>query len=296
MIDIERTSAFMDAQARLIDRRRFDLLLGRGEPEAVLSALAAYANPDGGFGWALHPDLRSPSSQPVGAMHGFEILAEIAPHTSPLAVRLCDWLDSVSLDDGGLPFALPGAGSPGSAPLWGGAAHDESSLLITSAVCAFAHGVAEHDPQVAEHPWLARATDHCLSAIAGLERPGFAIVFRFVLQLLDALHGRHPDAAGHLERLGACMPASGSMAVVGGAEGERMRPTDFSPAPDRPARTLLRPAAIEADLDEIEAELDGDGGWDVDFTVYSPAAAIEWRGEATLRAVRLLKANGRLEG
>jgi hypothetical protein len=202
----------------------------------------------------------------------------------------------VSLDDGGLPFALPGADSPGSAPLWGGSDPEESSLLITAAVCAFAHAVAENDPQVAEHPWLARATDHCMRAIAGFEEAPFSIVFRFCLQLLDVLHGRHPGAAGQLERLGAFLPASGTLAVVGGAEGERMRPTDLAPAPGRPVRALLQPGVVEADLDEIESELAGDGGWDVDFTVYSAAAAVEWRGEATLRAVRLMKENGRLDG
>ena len=29
--------------------------------------------------------------------------------------------------------------------------------------------------------------------------------------------------------------------------------------------------------------------------VYSPAAALEWRGDATVRALKILKANGRLE-
>lgn len=91
----------MDMHARRIDRRRFDLLFGDGDPEAAIAALAGYANPDGGFGWALEPDLRSASSQPVGAVHAFEVLEEIAPSTSPLAARLCDWLESVSLPDGG---------------------------------------------------------------------------------------------------------------------------------------------------------------------------------------------------
>lgn len=101
MIELEGASAFMDMHARRIDRRRFDLLFGDGDPEAAIAALAGYANPDGGFGWALEPDLRSASSQPVGAVHAFEVLEEIAPSTSPLAARLCDWLESVSLPDGG---------------------------------------------------------------------------------------------------------------------------------------------------------------------------------------------------
>ena len=42
----------MNSHARLLDRRRLELLFDEGKPDAVLTALAAYANDDGGFGWA----------------------------------------------------------------------------------------------------------------------------------------------------------------------------------------------------------------------------------------------------
>jgi hypothetical protein len=295
MIELEKASQFLDSQARLIDRRRFDLLFGDGEPEAAVAALAGYANADGGFGWALHPDLRSPGSQPVAAIHAFEVFEEIAPLTSPLAASLCDWLDQASLADGGLPFALPGAATPGSAPMWAGADPSRSSLLITSAVCGVAHRVAGHDTAVAEHRWLARVTDYCLGEIAAMDRPSMAIEFRFALQLLDALHDKDAGAAGQLERLGAFLPTSGTMPVEGGAEDEKMRPLDFSPEPDRPLRTLLAAEVIADDLDRLAAQQPPDGGWDVDWMVYSPAATLEWRGDATVRALKILKANGRLD-
>jgi hypothetical protein len=293
MTEFDMASRFMDTHARLIDRRRFDLLFGDGEREPAVAALAGYANPDGGFGWALEPDLRSASSQPVGALHAFELLEEIAPATSPLAAPLCDWLDSVSLADGGLPFALPGADGPGSAPHWAAADHSRSSLLSTSFVCGVAHRVAAHDPAVAEHPWLARATDYCRREIAGMAGPRFAIEFRYVLQLLDTLHDKSADAAGELERLAALLPASATMPVKGGAEGERLRPLDFSPDPDRPLRALLSADVIDADLDRLAADQQDDGGWDIDFNAVSPAAALEWRGYATVHALKTLKANGR---
>jgi hypothetical protein len=293
MIDLRKTSEFLDTHARLIDRRRFALLFGHGDPDAAVAALTAYANGDGGFGWALEPDLRSASSQPVGALHAFEVLEEIAPSTSPLAARLCDWLESVSLADGGLPFALPGADGPGSAPHWAGSDPSRSSLHITSGVCAIAHCVAHHDPAVAEHTWLARATDYCRREIAAMERPRGAYEFSFVLQLLDALHDADVDAARELERLRPFIPESGSMPVAGGVEGEELRPLDLSPSPDRPLRELFSSEVVAADLDRLAAEQRDDGGWDVDWKVFSPAAAVEWRGYVTVRAVTILKANGR---
>jgi hypothetical protein len=113
-------------------------------------------------------------------------------------------------------------------------------------VCGVAHRVAEHDPAVAGHRWLARATDYCQQ-------------------------DKSADAAAQLERLG------------------------FSPEPDRPLRALLSAEVVADDLGRLAAEQREDGGWDVHFKVFSPAAALDWRGDATVRALKILEAHGRLE-
>ena len=59
MIDLDPTLDFIASHARLLDRRRLELALGGGDPEATLAVLAGYRNPDGGFGWGLEPDLRA---------------------------------------------------------------------------------------------------------------------------------------------------------------------------------------------------------------------------------------------
>jgi hypothetical protein len=117
----------MATHARLLDRRRFELLVSEGNADAVLTALEAYRNPDGGYGHGLEPDLRSTTSQTGSALHAFEVFESIAPITSPRAVELCDWLSSVSLPDGGIPFALPIPDPAGCAPFWVGADSSVSS-------------------------------------------------------------------------------------------------------------------------------------------------------------------------
>jgi hypothetical protein len=116
--DFDKISAFMATHSRLLDRRRFELLFGGGNAEATLAALAAYRNADGGYGSGLEPDLRSSSSQPVSALHAFEVFEEIAPATAPEATLLCDWLGSITLPDGGLPFGLAIADQAGCAPFF----------------------------------------------------------------------------------------------------------------------------------------------------------------------------------
>lgn len=298
--DIAAAGAFMTGHARLLDRRRFAVRFRGEEPDAVLAALEAYRNPDGGYG-ALEPDLRAVESQPVGAMHAFEVFddigevfEDIGPATSPRATELCGWLASVSLADGGLPFALPVADATATAPFWARADPTVSSLHITAAVAAVAHRVARHDRGVADHPWLHRVTRYCLDTIDGHEKPESTLELLYSLAFLDVVADAEPTASGLIDRLAKAIPPSGVLPVEGGLEDEVVRPLELAPLPDRPLRRHLTPEVVAADLDRLAAEQRDDGGWEVDFASCSPAAALEWRGYATVRALTVLRANGRI--
>jgi hypothetical protein len=282
---------FLAGHARLLDRRRFELFLEGGDAEPVLAALRAYRNADGGYGHGLEPDLRAPESQPAAAWHAFEVLADVAPVIAPEAAELCDWLDAIALPDGGLPFALPIEDPSGCAPFWARADTQAFSLQITTIVAASANRVAAHDPAVAAHPWLARATDRCLAAIEALEAAPAAYELSYAVQLLDAVYERNSAAPGVLARLGEYVPRDGRLPVSGGLPDEALRPLDFAPEPGRPARSVVDEEAVTADLERLAHEQEQDGGWSVDFQSYSPAAALEWRGYATVRAVSILRRN-----
>jgi hypothetical protein len=285
---------FMAGHARLLDRRRFELLFEDGDAEPVLAALRAYRNADGGYGHGLEPDLRAPESQPGPAWNAFEVFADVAPVVAPEAAELCAWLDNIARPDGGLPFALPIADPSACAPFWAQADPQAFSLQITAIVAAQAHRVAAHDQAVATHPWLARATSRCLAALDALDGPPSAYELSFAIQLLDAVHDRHSGAPELLARLGEYVPADGRLRVSGGLPEEALRPLDVAPEPGRPARGLLSEAVVAADLERLARAQHDDGGWSVDFESYSPAAALEWRGYATVRALSVLRRNGSL--
>ncbi|MGP4028943.1 hypothetical protein [Actinomadura sp. 3N407] len=283
-MNLNKASDFMAMHARTLDRRRFEVLTGEGDRDALLAALNAYRNPDGGYGHGLEPDLRSRTSQPGPALHAFEVFEELAPVTVPEAVALCDWLESVTLPDGGLPFALRVPDPAGCAPFWAGADPEASSLQITAVVAAMAQRVAAHDKAVAGHPWLDRATRFCLGAVRTKDEP-HALELAFTLWLADAVHDTEV-----IDMLGGHIPDSGLVHVQGGLEDETMRPLDFAPYPGRPVRALFAPEVVAAELRRLEEEQQDDGGWRVDFASYSPAAELEWRGHATVRAVSILTA------
>jgi hypothetical protein len=293
-IDIPAAIRFMTAHARILDLRRLVLLADGGDAEPVLAAVDAYRNPDGGYGWGLESDLRSRTSQPGGALHAFEVFEDVAPRRSPRAVELCDWLAAVTLDDGGLPFSFRIDDPDGSAPFWTEADPTVSSLHITAAVAAAGHRVARHDPAVADHPWLDRVTRYCLDEIASRERAGSTLELRFSLNFLDAIAADIPAADDHVARLGAAIPATGTVHVEGGLEDEMMRPLDFAPYPDGPVRALFAPDLVDRELDRLASRQTTDGGWPSEFASYSPAAELEWRGALTVHAITTLSRYGRL--
>jgi hypothetical protein len=294
-IHLGRASAFMASHARVLDRRRFEAATTGSDAarQAIIRALDAYRNPDGGYGWGLEPDLRAPESQPAGALHAFEALADAGPATSPHATSLLDWLSSVTLPDGGLPFALPISDPAGCAPFWAQADPTESSLQITAAVTTAAHRAARWDESVRDHPWLATATRYCFDAIRRIDEAPFAYVLLFALGLLDTAADTHPEALELLEHLGQFVPREGALPVVGGAEGETLHLLDYASEPGRPIRDLLDPQAVSDDLDRLERGQLEDGGWEPGFPSYSDAASLEWRGYSTVSAVAVLRMNGR---
>lgn len=291
--DLDKAAAFLTSHARVLDRRRFDLLFMDAGAADALAALDAYRNVDGGYGWGLEPDLRTPNSQPVAALHAFEVFEEAGVEAQQ-ARQLCDWLGSVTLSDGGLPFALPAADPAGSAPFWVDADPGHSSLHMTCMLAGIAHRVGGHDPGVRNHPWLQTATEYSIGHIGELDRVGSAHEFSYVLQFLDAVYDELPNVPAELARLGKLLPADGTIPVGGGLADEALRPLDISPEPNGPLRNLFDVDLIAGELDRMADGQQDDGGWTVDFQSQSAAGALEWRGYATVHALTVLRAHDRL--
>jgi hypothetical protein len=286
MTDLHAAAQFIASHARLIDRRRFAFLAGDGSPEAVVRALAAYRNDDDGFG-QLEPDVRAPSSQPLCALSALEILHEVQATDLSLATAALDWLQTVSNDDGGVPFVLPTAEGWPHAPWMQPQDPPGSSLLATAGIAAAAHRLG------LDHPWLAPATDYCWARTRDA-LTGDAYAFRFVIDFLDAVPERE-RAAGELGAMAGRVPADGLLRVDGGTEGEALRPLDIAPRPDHMARGLFDDAVIERELERLAAEQQEDGGWTFTWLAWNPAVTWEWRGAVTVAALRTLRAYDRLD-
>lgn len=77
MTTFEKTRGFIYRNARPLDIARWQYHFEGGSKDAVLTALSAYQNKDGGFGHALEPDAWNPNSAPIQTWTATEILREI---------------------------------------------------------------------------------------------------------------------------------------------------------------------------------------------------------------------------
>jgi hypothetical protein len=272
--------------ARLIDRLRYLHLFKGGDAGPVLDALCAYQNPDGGFGHALEPDLRGPVSQPAPVASALEVLDETGAGADPMVGRACDYLLTITTEDGGVPFVLPTAGDFPRAPWWQTSENPPASLVTTPAIAGILHklGVA--------HPWLDRATEFCWRRLAGFEAQHF-YELRGVLIFLAHVPDR-ARAEASFERIGPQMFERKLVELDPHAPGEVHGPLDFAPVPEVMARRLFADDLIASHLDALAARQQEDGGWTVNWTIWTPAAGLEWRGWATVHALATLRAYGRL--
>ena len=68
---------FIEAECEPLYTALFDFHFGSGSPEAVIGALSAYQNSDGGFGHGLEPDFLLPTSSPMATSIAFQLFAEL---------------------------------------------------------------------------------------------------------------------------------------------------------------------------------------------------------------------------
>jgi hypothetical protein len=283
---LDAAAGFVWRTARLLDRHRFAHLFLDGDRAPVLAALAAYQNPDGGFGNALEPDLRGPASQPEPVEVAFGVLDEVDAMDHPMVAAACDWLVTATTPDGGVPFVLPSAAEHPRAPWWETQPDPPANLVPTAAIAGLLH---KH--RVA-HPWLAGATGYgwrAIDAMAGTS----PYEVRAVLPFLDHVPDRDRAEAA-FSRVGALTLDQGLVALDPAATGEVHTPLDYAPTPDTMARRLFDDDVIAAHLDHLVASQQPDGGWNVSFPAWTEAAGLEWRAWATVHNLTVLRAYGRL--
>lgn len=243
--------------------------------------MLAYQNEDSGFGNALEPDIRCPDSQPVPCQHALEILDEVG-FDEKIVTKVCDYLQTITTAEGGVPWVLPSVMNYPRAPWWRSSDNPPASINPTAIICALLH------KNRFQHPWLSPATAFCWKIIEGVLPEGMhdvGSVLNFLRYAPDRERGER-----QFKRYTQHLIDAGLVAKAG-SDGYVWKPLDWAPYPDDPLRKYFSQAEVGAHLVEIIDGQQDDGGWTIPWDPISPGCNLEWRGWVTVSRLQLLQKN-----
>lgn len=292
-----RADTFLLQQARLLERRLFAATWLGAPRAAVVAALAAYQNDDGGFGHALEPDTRCPLSLPIYVETALGALTSLPPADgrgdggeAEMLGRACDYLDALATAvgaDGAVPAATPVIERFPRAAHWTEWTY-EPALNPTAGLVGRLYQLGIH------HPWRDRAEAWCWRVLDADEVPLDAHTLREVYVFLEHV----PDterADAHASALAGRFSEAQMLHLDPAATGYGLTPLHLAPSPDSRWRWLFTDEQLAGHLDRLAADQQADGGWPITWEPPSEAAALEWRGIVTMEALRTLVDYGRVK-
>jgi hypothetical protein len=302
----DRARDFIKAQARPLDRALFAHQFEGASADLVTVELARFQNDDGGFGHALEPDLRTPTSSALATEIGLRTLQDLGCASDhPMivgAVRF--FLETIDSEAKVWRVVPRDANAHPHAPWW----HDEDGSLARTfdnfliIPRASVVGLLHHYAVLVSADWLAELTEHTVAALETIADDAFAgggDSLRYALRLVEtkALPQSYRDRLiprlYHLSRkFVSCDPQEWGGYVA--------TPLKVAPTPGSLVADELR-AGLEMCLDYQIDRQTPEGTWEPTWTwgdFYPDVweqVKLEWRGELTLRTLTALRAFGRIE-
>jgi len=300
-----RARQFLKEEARPLERALFAHQFEGAPAGDAIRELATFQNPDGGFGRALEPDLRTPSSSALATGIALRLLLELGCDDDHLLVQQAiHWLLNAYDPETYVWRAVPrDANDAPHAPWW----HDERGSLARTfdgfLVIPRAEllGSFHQVPSLVPGRWLRDITERTVADIETVEPfgSGGGDDLVYALRLAGAPGLSDPLRERLLARIRRVVPA-----VVSCDPAEWgsycITPLKVAPTPQSPVADLIEDA-VQAHLDFLIDRQTAAGAWDPNWTwgdAYPSdwaQARREWQGELTLNALTSLRAYGRLE-
>ena len=301
-LNFQKAVQFLRTDGRRLEQELFAYKFETGNSQPVLEALAAYQNPDGGFGRAFEPDIRSEASTVLATSQALGLLRHLGvPASDPGVKAALEYLlrqfDPVRLV---WPIVPPEIESAPHAPWWDVASSAETfkGFKINPQAEVLAQ-LTYYRSQV-PNEFLNRATRALVETLnfdAGEVSPNEYLCLRALAET-DGL----PD--GLQERLTTWL--SGllpGLVLKGQARWTEygLTPIEAAPQPGTPWAAALDPLELTDNLDELVDRQLADGSWTltwswdfVDAQAWAQAEK-EWKGLQIVGHLEALKAYGRLE-
>ena len=297
-----RAKAFVEHNARPLEQRIYAHLFEDGDKDAIFEALAAFQNPDGGFGNALEPDLRLPDSSVLATTVGLQVLREFDAPAGHSLVRgaLRYLLQTYNPVAAVWPITPPNTDDAPHAPWW---TYGEDVVQMWDGYLV--------NPRVEIVGYL---VDYAPSGLP-------AWVLQRLIDAVVVYPDEHPDKFGMFDLLcydrliktralpedtratliAKLTPLVDRLVVKDPAEwvNYNLMPLELVDTPDSPFADVLGDVIVQ-DLDFEIARQRDDGAWHPKWSWHGlypdtwPIAEREWAGVITLRTLKTLRSFGRL--
>lgn len=298
----ERAARFMHEEARPLERALFAYHFEKGSRTNVLAALVPFQNPDGGFGYGLEPDIRAPASSVIATVTALDILRRIrADEDTPgLPAALAYLVGAYDVASERWPIVPPEVEDAPHAPWWSYADAQESfrGFWANPRASVIAYLLQFH--RLTPSPFNEGARQALVDDLARYsQRMEMHDLLAFV-DLLETEGLPREQYESILDKLRRALPHS---VVLEPQEwdGYGLQPLQVVYYPGSPLAGVIDQTTIDANLDyRIEGQ-QADGSWAPNWSwdfIDAAAWAVaerEWRGILTLRALRTLRAYGRIE-
>ena len=300
-----RARQFLITQARPLERALFEYRFEGATMDDVLAELAHFQNEDGGFGRALEPDLRTPSSSALATGIGLQMLRELeCPAEHPLVCKAVAYLiETFEKKARVWRVAPPDTNSYPHAPWW----HDEDGSLAQIfddfRIIPRALIVASllHFSALVPANWLEGVTEETVRYVEMVEvlGEGGGSDLEYAISLAETKNLPKTYAARLKIRLQEAIPAAVARDL-----------TEWGSYCVTPLKVVPSPESLGADLiqDELQKHLGyqikhqtAEGTWDPTWSwgdTYPEVweqARLEWRGHLTINTLSGLRAFGRIE-
>ncbi len=288
----EKTAVFFTT-ARSLEQSLFNYHFGTGSVEAVLDALAAFQNEDGGFGHGLEPDVQTAASSVLATTVAFQTLRSLNVNkTHPLVQGGIAYLEDLySADQQSWPFVPQAVVNAPRAPWWQYDA-DTTNYWHNPRPEVLGYLLDWGNRELAEEVLTA-----VLATATATETIEFHALFCY-LRLLktavlpaEARSTLQPLVKKWAMQLVETNPAQWA--------GYGLRPLAVAPTPDDFLADYFA-EAIEQELTYLVNTQQADGAWHPAWSwgeAYPdvwPQAAAAWKGVITLNNLLTLRAYGRL--
>ena len=300
----QQTQAYVMTKARTVDQARFAFHFVGGSAADVLTALTAYQNDDGGFGYALEPDLRTSASSAIATQQGFNILREVgATDMDPLVQSAVNYLLS-TLDQERLRWEIVSSAVEDAphAPWWTYAKIEENfDGFLANPRAALIGFLYEHKALVPTE-LLQQLADAQMTHLS--EQSAAGKIDMHDLYCYITLANSPHFAEQQRQRLVSTLREAVQPLLAtdpGEFAGYHLLPLDVAPAPDALLASVVDRTAIDAHLDYLIDTQLADGSWPlpwswafVDETAWAQAER-DWKGQIAVNRLRTLATYGRVE-